>query len=215
MDRSTLSMIWNDWILGSALLAMMHFWFLGGVTLPAVNALGKDQLGLPETVEDTAASLLAACMGLGIAAGCLYAGAASKHKVSFRLVRIGSTGMAILFALLATVPYWGLDGTLTAYLAGAMLVGLGVCAGIFAVPLQVVLQARPSADQKGRMIGTMNLCTWLGILASAGFYGFCASLFGRESISLTFGILAALILPVAIFYRPADQELSAGSTEAV
>ena len=54
------------------------------------------------------------------------------------------------------------------------------------------------------MIGAMNLCTWIGILASAGFYGLCAATFGREQIARTFLVLAVLVVPVLIWYRPSS-----------
>ncbi|MGD9856046.1 MAG: hypothetical protein AB7U20_13970, partial [Planctomycetaceae bacterium] len=104
------------------------------------------------------------------------------------------------------------------WLTGALLMTLGLCGGLFAVPLQVFMQARPPAGQKGRMIGAMNLINWIGILLSAGMYGVCASLFTQppateggapvSTISWTFAVVAAIMLPVALFYRPADQELT-------
>src|SRR5262249_10925184 len=51
-----------------------------------------------------------------------------------------------------------------------LLVLMGTAAGVFTVPLQVFLQARPPADQKGRVIGAMNLVNWIGILFSAQIY---------------------------------------------
>ena len=54
--------------------------------------------------------------------------------------------------------------------ARATMTGLGFSAGFFIVPLQVFLQARPPKDQKGRMIGAMNLVNWIAIVLSAVFY---------------------------------------------
>jgi hypothetical protein len=58
------------------------------------------------------------------------------------------------------------------------------------------------------MIGTMNLFTWCGILGSAASYGVCAKVFETGKIAWTFAVLAALILPVAVWYRPRAAELS-------
>ena len=98
-----------------------------------------------------------------------------------------------------------------------LLIGLGVSAGFFAVPLQVFLQARPPKEQKGRMIGAMNLVNWIGILLAAGFYGLCSDWFTEVAtikgqppvshISWTFALVAGMLIPVALFYRPADQPL--------
>jgi acyl-[acyl-carrier-protein]-phospholipid O-acyltransferase/long-chain-fatty-acid--[acyl-carrier-protein] ligase len=85
-----------------------------------------------------------------------------------------------------------------------LLVGVGFFAGLFYVPLAVVMQVRPPAELKGRMIGAMNLINWIGILLAAGFYfaviAVCQSLHIRES--WIFALAAAVMLPVAIFYRP-------------
>jgi acyl-[acyl-carrier-protein]-phospholipid O-acyltransferase/long-chain-fatty-acid--[acyl-carrier-protein] ligase len=80
------------------------------------------------------------------------------------------------------------------------------------------MQARPPAGQKGRMIGAMNLINWIGILLSAAIYGVCSSLFTHSptteggtpvsTISWTFAVVSAMMLPVALFFRPRDEELT-------
>ena len=47
---------------------------------------------------------------------------------------------------------------------------LGAFTGLFAVPLQVFMQARPPKDKKGRMIAVMNQANWIGIIIAAGLY---------------------------------------------
>jgi len=89
------------------------------------------------------------------------------------------------------------------------LTGLGLFAGLFVVPLQVFMQARPPEDQKGRMIGAMNLVNWIGILLAAGFYQVCTMLFEDAGVSISwiFAITSMLLLPVAILYRPREESL--------
>jgi hypothetical protein len=86
----------------------------------------------------------------------------------------------------------------------ALLVGVGFFAGFFYVPLAVIMQVRPPADQKGRMIGAMNLVNWIGIMLAAVFYlvviEACKLLEVR--VSWIFAMSAAVMLPVAMFYRP-------------
>jgi MFS family permease len=85
-----------------------------------------------------------------------------------------------------------------------LLVGVGFFAGLFYVPLAVVMQVRPPADKKGRMIGAMNLVNWICILLAAGFYfaviAVCQKL--QIRVSWIFAMSAAVMLPVALFYRP-------------
>ena len=85
----------------------------------------------------------------------------------------------------------------------ALLV-LGIAAGLFVVPLQVFLQSRPPADQKGRMIGAMNLFNWLGIVLAAVFYfaaeAVCSLLSIRQN--WIFAMLALVMAIVAAAYLP-------------
>ncbi|MEZ6065785.1 MAG: MFS transporter [Planctomycetaceae bacterium] len=201
---STWRMLVSDKPLRNALMASTLFWFLGGVALPTVNTFGKHQLVL----GDSFTSILTAQIGLGIALGCLVAGLSSKGRVNFHFVRWGAWGMLICFGLLAALPVLIGAGTTAGYAAAPLLALLGFSAGVFAVPLQVYLQARPPADQKGRMIGAMNLFNWLGILAAALAYGLLSRVFTIDHIARNFAVLAVLILPVALRYRPHDQELS-------
>lgn len=182
-----------------AMLAYSMFWLIGGLVQPSVNSLGKVQFGL----KDGPTSVLAACMGIGIAVGCIVAGKLSQQRVNFTLVRVGAWLIVVLLAILA-IP--GPDrfnllrhnGTLVALLL------LGGSAGLFAVPLQVFMQTRPPADLKGRTIATTNLANWVAIIASAGIYAvFDVIIRALDAPRATvFGLTALLMLPVALFYRP-------------
>jgi MFS family permease len=210
IDSRTCQLMWADRPLLIVLLISSLFWFLGGLLLPAINAYGKQQIGL----NDFHTSILNACVGLGIAAGCVIAGRMSGHSVRFGLVRRGAWGIVVTAALLSGVPHVTDNPQLAEALSAGLLVMLGISAGLFAVPLQVFLQVRPPRDQKGRMIGAMNLINWIGILAAALFYGVCSALFtdpppapGAAPIShiaWTFAVVAGMLLPVALLYRPAD-----------
>lgn len=89
----------------------------------------------------------------------------------------------------------------------AALIAVGLFAGFFSVPLQVFLQATTPLDQKGRIIGTLNLFNWVGIAGSGAIYWV-----GRQLLvgwlemphAALFGFAGLLMLPVALFYRPPD-----------
>jgi acyl-[acyl-carrier-protein]-phospholipid O-acyltransferase/long-chain-fatty-acid--[acyl-carrier-protein] ligase len=91
------------------------------------------------------------------------------------------------------------------WMARGLLVGVGLFAGFFYVPLAVFMQARPPAALKGRMIGAMNLANWIGIVCSAVFFGaaeyLCESVL-RVRVCWIFGMCALVMLPIALFYRP-------------
>ncbi len=214
IDRNTWQMLKQDRPLMTVLLISSLFWLMGGMLQPAVTAFGKLQLGLTDSVT----SLLMAGIGFGIAVGCALGGKLCGKRINFGLARIGAWGITLTALGLAAVPWATETPSAAARLAGALLVTLGLSAGLFAVPLQVFMQARPPAGQKGRMIGAMNLINWIGILMSAGIYGMCSSLFTGpplveggppvSHISWTFAVVGGIMLPVALFYRPADEELT-------
>ncbi len=101
-------------------------------------------------------------------------------------------------------PVW-----LGVYATGGMLVLLGVSAGLFSVPVQVYLQARAPAAQKGRIIGVMNLFNWIGIAAAGPFWKLCNSFLGQyQAPNLLFAAAAVAVVPLLIFYHPKDERLA-------
>ena len=187
-----------------ALLVTSLFWLLGGVVQPAVNALGKTQLGL----GDGWTSALTAMLGVGIPIGCVLGGFLSRRSINPRVVTAGATGIVIALALLSLrggeqqhlLGFWG---------SAPVLVLLGISTGMFIVPVQVSLQALPPRGEKGRMIALMNQCNWIGIILGAILFKACTLALDAtgQPRNVIFGVTAALMLPVALFYRPQEQRL--------
>ncbi len=229
IDSSLWNLLLGDRKLLGVLLVSSLFWLVAGLVPVTVNAFGKSQLQL----TDTRTSLMAACMGIGIAVGCVLAGRLSRGRMRFGLVTGGAWGLIAGFLCAAAIGWFGTadvppeiaaaqkQNALTAPAAApdnvaqwpayVVMISLGMFAGIFAVPLQVYLQHRPPREFKGRMIGAMNLVNWIGIVISAGLYAVLSLMF-RESrqYAWIFAVAAVLLLPVALFYRPADEELTEG-----
>jgi acyl-[acyl-carrier-protein]-phospholipid O-acyltransferase/long-chain-fatty-acid--[acyl-carrier-protein] ligase len=187
-----------------AIVVVSIFWMIGGIVQQTVNALGKTQLQL----NDERTSELAASIGIGIALGCGLGGYLSRGRVNRNVVVAGAVG---LFAMLVVLALPGGDHGHLLGFNGSIpaLILLGIFTGMFIVPVQVALQSRPPKEEKGRMIATMNQCSWIGIILGAIVYQ--ASIMVLDAVggprSAIFAISAALMLPVAIFYRPQDQEL--------
>lgn len=220
IKKETARMLLADRPLLGVLLISSLFWFIGGVVQTAVNEFGRTKLQF----SDSRTSLMASCMGLGIAIGCVWAGRLSHHKIDFRLVTRGAWGIVVSLLGLTVLGYCstpldqkdaiGLVDVLMPVssidlLGRLFLTGLGISAGLFAVPLAVFMQARPPKDQKGRMIGAMNLINWIGILMSAAFFLIASALLRSEiddrqqfDVHWVFAALAVVMLPVAIWYRP-------------
>ena len=207
LDRPTRALLRQDRIALKVLLISSLFWFVGGTVHQLVNEFGVYQW----KIGDARTSLLLASIGVGIAVGCISATLLSRHRINFALVNRGAWGMAgCLVALwsIAEVAPLPVPGTWIAAAAGVLLV-LGFCAGIFVVPLQVFLQVCPTPDLKGRMMGTMNLINFCGIVLSAVVFFLLRTLLQAVElpISWTFPALATVVLPVALLFRPPEQEL--------
>jgi acyl-[acyl-carrier-protein]-phospholipid O-acyltransferase/long-chain-fatty-acid--[acyl-carrier-protein] ligase len=118
---------------------------------------------------------------------------------------VGAWGLAGTLSLLA-IPGAGLGGTLLGFWGtGATLATVGLFAGFFSVPLQVYLQAKTPSEQKGRIIGAMNLMNWIGICLSSAIYGVANLVLvktARLPHASVFGVAALLIVLIALFYRP-------------
>lgn len=232
---SVIKMFRTDVTLLGVLLVCTLFWFMGGVVQLSANELGKIRLGM----SDGHTSVMISGIAAGIAAGCAMAAKLSHHKIDFRLVTWGAWGMfaslllTMLLSLSAPVPavvdpaLLNVKESLRELLFSVgwrewmfrfSLGAVGVFGGMFVVPLQVYLQTRPPDSLKGRTIGAMNLVTWIGIIGSAVFFGVFSSLLVKLKANLNleyvplgylYGVLALIILPVALFYRPtpAEEEL--------
>jgi len=215
MTTETRKMLGSRPAILRVLIVSSVFWFLGGVVQPSVNDFGKIQMHY----GDSRTSLAAACLGIGIAIGCILAGRLSRGKIDFRLTRIGAWGSAASLVAMSIVGFTyenpspppgkeAIDALLYTRYPGELasrivLTSLGVFAGLFIVPLQVFLQARSPGNQKGRMMGAMNLVNWCAIVLSAVFYLVVSQLFLLADISLSavFAVLSLGMVAIAVWFR--------------
>jgi MFS family permease len=187
-----------------ALLVSSLFWLIGGVSMSAVNSLGKVQLAL----DDGRTSLLTAVIGLGIAAGAVLAGKLCHKRADFRVTRVGAFGIIFSMGLLAAYRPGG-DHLLGFGGSMLVLVLLGVSAGMFAIPVQVFIQVRPPPKQKGRMIAVMNLANFFAIFLAGPIYKLFDETVTWAGLprSMIFALAALMIVPVALWYRPQNADL--------
>jgi len=184
-----------------ALAASCVFWLVSGIAIQAVNSLGMVQLRL----DQARTSALAAIIGLGIAVGAVIAGRLSHGRADFRIVRVGLWGIVACLLPLSLAPggahLLGFQGSLL------VLALLGMAAGFFAIPVQVFIQSRPPKEQKGRMIAVMNLVNFIAILCSGILYGLFDWIVEDRGWprSTIFAMMAAIVLPLAVLYRPTNE----------
>jgi acyl-[acyl-carrier-protein]-phospholipid O-acyltransferase/long-chain-fatty-acid--[acyl-carrier-protein] ligase len=202
VPREMRSLLKHDPQLHLALWMSSVFWMAGAMVLLAVNALGDIQFGVAKSWT----SLLWAAVSGGIAAGSLMGGLLSRGRFHTGVLKIGAWGLFASLVILALPG--GPTGQLLGYWGSfACLIAVGVFTGMFAVPLQVLMQMRPPADLKGQMIATMNLLNWGGIvLGGAAYQVLSLELTTRGwPPSTAFAVIAAMFGAVALFYHPQSE----------
>ncbi len=128
-----------------SIVGLAIFWAIAQVVVTAYPALAKENLGLLSTVVVQG---LLACTGVGIVAGSIVAGRASRQHIETGLVPIGAFGVA---ATVAMVP---LLHSLT--LQGINFIALGFLGGLFIVPLNALIQYHAVEPKRGMVLAASN-----------------------------------------------------------
>lgn len=177
----------QDRTLKLTVLGTTFFWFLGALFQMVLLLFGSETLHCTETQI----GLLLASLAIGIADGSMAAGRLSGEKIEPGLIPIGAAGMAVSGFFLAFVAHAMLPATL-------LLAILGFMGGLFAVPLNAILQHRPQADEKGRLIATANFVNTIGVMLASGVVWLLHEVMHLSATSIV-AVIAALTL-VAAWY---------------
>lgn len=201
---ANLRSIWAQQSIWVAIVAISWFWFFGATLLTQFPNLAKQVLHGSE--RDFICLLSMFSVGVGI--GSVWCEKLSHGQQELGLVMLGALGMSLFIWDFASVTatlqqYMQLHPGMTlqavsAWDYGRMLadVGLlGLCGGLYIVPLYVLLQSRAQAGFQSRVIAANNIMNALFMVVSAG----CAVwLFGLGlSIPQLFAITAVLNVLVA------------------
>ncbi len=158
-----------------SILGISWFWLLGAVYLAQIPELVVGHLaGGPSVV-----TLILIFFTISIATGALLCERLSRRRVEIGLVPLGAAGVSIFGAdvYFAIAGIQG-EGARTAweFLIGEgtprLLVDLGlmgICTGLFVVPLQANVQARTPTDRRARVISANNVLNALFMVGGAGF----------------------------------------------
>lgn len=225
-----------------ALIYSSIFWFVGGVFQPSVNAMGKLQYGLSDSETGQLSATTAIGIAIGsVLAG--YLSRSRFRASLVRVAAVGMVVCMGLLAIPGEKPSLASETTTTVNIASAtqqtssaetsstpfreylrlpyvsltgaalLLVGAGLFAGLFSVPLQVYIQAMAPEHLKGRMIGAMNLINWIGIALSGAFYEISNQIFVRVGASpnAIFGAIATVILIAAVTFPMQDESLESSA----
>jgi acyl-[acyl-carrier-protein]-phospholipid O-acyltransferase / long-chain-fatty-acid--[acyl-carrier-protein] ligase len=106
-------------------------------------------------VDEAHSNYLLVALSLGIAAGSFTTGYASRPKIEMGMVLPGLSGIVLTTAALFLPSH-------SYQMAMLLLLLLGVSAGFFLVPVNAMIQNRPAAAEKGRVIRASNLLSFGG-----------------------------------------------------
>jgi acyl-[acyl-carrier-protein]-phospholipid O-acyltransferase / long-chain-fatty-acid--[acyl-carrier-protein] ligase len=159
-----------DRTLGWAVFGNMYLFFLAAFLQTVIVIYGHDVL----RIDDRHTSYLQAAIAIGIGIGSIAAGYLSSGKIEYGLIPLGAVGMTVFGAMLYVPGH-----TLT--VVGIHLALLGFFGGLFAVPVNALIQHRPLPEQKGGVIAAANLISWVGILLSSPAYLLFASVLHQSA----------------------------------
>lgn len=137
-----------------SIIGLTVFWAISQVILASFPAYAKEVLTETNTVVIQA---MMAATGVGIMFGSMIAGRLSRSYIELGLIPVGAAGISLCLVLLPAI------GSATA-IASLFLV-LGVCGGLFIVPLNALIQYTAKEDQLGTVLAGNNWVQNIGMLA--------------------------------------------------
>jgi acyl-[acyl-carrier-protein]-phospholipid O-acyltransferase/long-chain-fatty-acid--[acyl-carrier-protein] ligase len=152
-------------------VGIAFFWSIGAMAQMNVDQFAAE--GGAQTQSAAVPLLIALVLGVGI--GSVLAAIWSGPRIELGILPIGATGIAICAMLMFTV-----DGTIIQssstwtggfIFACVLLLGLGISAGLFDVPLESYLQHRSPPESRGAIFAASNFLTFSGVAFSALIYG--------------------------------------------
>ncbi|MFT7336732.1 MAG: MFS family permease [Marinobacter maritimus] len=154
-----------------AILAISWFWFLGAAYLTQFPSFARSNLQGDETVV----TLLLSMFIVGISIGSMMCERLTRHRITLVPVPWGALGLTLLGVdLFFAVPVgqeptiWWTLVTDPVYIRVLLdLVGIGVCGGLFIVPLYAFIQHETPKHKRARIIAALNVINALFMVMSA------------------------------------------------
>jgi acyl-[acyl-carrier-protein]-phospholipid O-acyltransferase/long-chain-fatty-acid--[acyl-carrier-protein] ligase len=146
----------DDRHLWLAIVGNTYFWFLGALLQFNIVLYGERVLH----ITSIHSGVLQAAIGIGIGLGSFAAGSLSGGKIEYGLIPLGAAGMT-LFGFLLSLPHLSFIAILV------LLAVLGFSGGFFIVPINALIQHRPDEKDKGGVIASANLLSFVGIAVAA------------------------------------------------
>jgi len=149
---------WGSPIITGA-IAWSTFYLVATLALLVVTELG-DLL----KVSDAKVTHILAMLGIGVGCGSLAVGFISRSEIRIDISRFAAIAMGSLLCVAGLIPpsYIGMM---------ICMFGLGFTAGLYAVPLQSLMQILPESEHRGRVLASCNALSFLLMgLGSLGYW---------------------------------------------
>jgi acyl-[acyl-carrier-protein]-phospholipid O-acyltransferase/long-chain-fatty-acid--[acyl-carrier-protein] ligase len=193
------------------------FWFLGVALLTQFPVFTREMLLGDENVSQ----VFIATFTIGIAAGSLFTNMLLKGEVSAKYVPIAAILMtAFLIDLyfssgqvIAHNTALGMQGISTFFTHWSTwwvvfdLFGVAFCGGLYAVPLNAIMQTRAAPPRRSRVIAASNVYNAIFMIAATLVSGVLLTMMSSRGLFLTLGLANALAAVWTIRLLP--QELTA------
>lgn len=201
--KQTLNIAKEDPAVFLAIMGISWFWFLGASYLtqfPNYTHLHLNDNAITVTV-------LLALFSVGIAIGSLTCDVLSKHRVEIGIIPLGCFGLSLFgMNLYLSTPNMPIDasGFMATFLSPELLpvfinlFFLGICGGLYIVPLYTFIQKRPKPEHRSQIIAANNIYNALFMVSSAILGIVCLSII-EISIPQFFALLAIMNGVVALF----------------
>ncbi|HWA28812.1 MAG TPA: MFS transporter [Lacunisphaera sp.] len=160
---SQIAEIWRERPLLRSTFGIMFFYGIGGYLLVLLIKMGADLHEGGGLGSATAASNMAALLGVGTLLGNLVAGLLSRRGVELGLAPLG--GILLAIALFAQGAIGQATAAFHVWLAVA-----GFASGLFLVPLYAFIQETSGAHRRGRILAAVGLLDSLAGLAGNGLF---------------------------------------------
>ncbi len=168
-----------------SIVGLATFWGIGQVMLAAFPAYFKSVTAIDNTIVIQG---ILACSGIGIALGAFFAGRLSKDKIELGILPLAALGIAIGLILL--------PGISSTTLAALDFFAIGICGGLFIVPLNSLIQFQAKKGELGKTLAANN---WVQNVTMFSFLAITVSfaLLDISSRSLLFVIAGVAVLGFA------------------
>lgn len=169
-----------------SIIGLATFWSISQVILAAFPAYAKETLAEENTLIIQG---LLAFTGIGIMIGSMIAGRISRRYIDLGLVPVGAVGISLMLIAVTCVTNY--------YVLASVFVLLGICAGIFIVPLNALIQFSADKDKLGVVLAGNN---WVQNIAMLSFLVITMLMASAGFAAVNFFYLLAVIALIGALY---------------